>query len=177
MVCSLGNMSTITLHQEYDQLATNRGYPAHVASTLEADVLFVPLDCTGGRCRLIRSCALAANTEARFRKDLFALPPRFIVSLFIIQIGDALAFPWLWLQARNEDNDGSFPIHLRQPRSSSTHICPWWGGCSTCCSPMGLLEPRSRHATAPWRSWPTAPPAPSPPRCAGLKPMATSSAL
>jgi hypothetical protein len=70
MVCSLGNMSAITLHQEYDQLVASRGCPAHVASNLEADVLFVALDCTGGRCRLIGSCALAANTEPRFRKDL-----------------------------------------------------------------------------------------------------------
>jgi hypothetical protein len=66
--------------------------------------------------------------------------------------------------------------HPPPPRSSSTHICHWWGGCSTCCSPMAPLEPRLRRATAAWLGWPTAPPAPSPPYCAGLKPMAISSA-
>jgi hypothetical protein len=90
MVCSLGNMGAITLHQKYDQLVANRGCPAHMASNLEAHVLFVASDCTVGRCRHIRSCALAANTKGRARKDLFVFPPRFIASLFIMQTGDAL---------------------------------------------------------------------------------------
>jgi hypothetical protein len=90
MVCSLGNMGSITLHQKYD-LVANRGCPARMASNLEADVLFVASDSTIGRCCSIRSCALAANTEVRSRADLFALPPRFISLLFSMQTGDALS--------------------------------------------------------------------------------------